>query len=371
MVRYISVSLALFLSAPAWAGPDVVAATVRGDPGIKSIDALSFAPDGVLLVGDGAGSQVVAVVTRDVKEVARLAARIAAFDAAVAGVLGVGAKDIEILDLAVNPASGRCYLAVRRQADKSFVLVTIDGSGRIEEFGLKDVEFAAIPLPKGAEAPVSKVTDVAWAGGKLLAAARANEEFASKIFVASGPIRHNAEGALVSAETYHVAHGKWETKAPMSVLMPFEEEGKACVVGAFSCTPVVKYPLDGIQPGAKVKGISMIELGSGNRPIDMVTYVRDGKRYVLINTFRMHHDRKPFGPSPYWAARFDSDLLAGGENVNEKAVQRLKGDKPATDRIVLVEAYHGVTHLDVLSPTHAIVLRQNGGALDLEAILLP
>ena len=371
MIRTIAAALCLAVAAPAWADSEVVASTVKGDPGIRSIDVLGFAPGGVLLVGDGRAAQVVAIMTGDVKPAAPLAARIEGFDAKIAGRLGVGAKDVEIIDLAVNPASGRAYVAVRRQTDKLPVILTVDGGGRIEELPLKDVEHARIPLPQGEQAPVSKVTDVAWAGNRLLAAARANEAFASKIFAADGPIRHGAEGALVSAETYHVAHGKWETKAPMSVLMPFEEAGTAYVVGAFTCTPVVKYPVDAIRPGAKVKGISMIELGSGNRPIDMVTYVKDGKRHVLMNTFRVHHAKKPFGPSPYWAARFDADLLAGRDKVNENAVRRLEGDAPATDRIDLVEAYHGVTQLDLLDERRALVVRATAAGLDLEPLPLP
>ena len=39
-----------------------------------------------------------------------------------------------------------------------------------------------------------------------------------------------------SAETYHVAHGKWETKAPITSFVPLEENGKHYVVGSFACT---------------------------------------------------------------------------------------------------------------------------------------
>src|SRR5690606_20709580 len=126
---------------------------------------------------------------------------------------------------------------------------------------------------------------------RIVAAARCNEEFASKIFAAEAPLRHDASGQMYSAETYHVAHGKWETRAPMSVLIPYEEEdGSLSIVGAFSCTPVVKYPIESLQPGAKIKGISMIELGSGNRPLDMFAYNKaDGTPSVLTNTFRFHH----------------------------------------------------------------------------------
>jgi len=365
-MMHLSLAIVLALS-----GSEVVKTTVKGDPGLKSIEVLGFAPDGILLVGDGKGAQIVALMTGDTKAVRAFDGKLDGIDAKLAGRLGGTAKEIEILDLAVNPASSRIYFAVRRQSDKSSVILTLDGSGKIEELGLKSIEHARIPLPQGETAAISKVTDVAFAGGRVLAAGRANEEFASKIFVAKGPIVHNAEGAVYSAETYHVQHGKWETKAPMSVLMPYEENGKLFIVGAYSCTPVVKYPIDALQPGAKVKGLSMLELGSGNQPLDMFTYTKGGKTQVLMNTFRFHHEKKPFGPSPYWSASFDHDLLGDPEKVNEKAVRRLAGDKPATERIRLVESLHGAVHLDRLNDAQALVLRKTAEGFDLEAIALP
>ena len=142
--------------------------------------------------------------------------------------------------------------------------------------------------------------------------------------------------------------------------MPFTEGGKTYVVGAFACTPVVKYPLDALSPDAKVKGTSVIELGSGNRPLDMFTYTKDGKEYVLANTLRFHHEKRPFGPSPYWTVRFERSLLGEEENVNEKALLRLNRRlQPATPRIVMVDGFHGVVQMDRLGETEALVLKQN------------
>src|SRR5438445_12108191 len=39
----------------------------QGSPAVQSIEAISFAPEGVLLIGDGRGKQVVAVDTGDTK----------------------------------------------------------------------------------------------------------------------------------------------------------------------------------------------------------------------------------------------------------------------------------------------------------------
>lgn len=351
------------------AGP-VISQPEKGDPAVKSINVLSFAPQGVLLIGDGTGSQIVAIETGDVSAKPKLAEAIDGIDAKLAARLGTKADGIEIIDVAVNPASGTPYFAVRKQDEKRNLILTVDGQGEIHEFELKDVSYARIQLKAG-EDKIGAITDVAWADTQIVAAGRSNETFASKIFSIDVPLTNDVVGNVYSAETYHVSHRRWETKAPMSVLIPIKENDKSYVVGAFSCTPVVKYPLDSLQPGAQVKGSSMIELGSGNRPIDMFVYEKDGKSFVLSNTFRFHHDRRPFGPSPYWTVKFEQGLLDDGDAVNEKAVLRLKGSEPATDKIEMVEAFHGVMQMDKLDDAHALVLRQTEEGVRLEVLPLP
>ncbi len=363
--------VALFNVALAQSADKVIGKSVKGKPEIRSINVLSFAPDGVLLIGDGQGSQIFAVETGDASPRERLSQKIEAIDAKLAGRLGAKPDGIEIIDLAVNPVSGTAYIAVRKQDDKSYVVLTVDGEGKIGELELDDVNYARIKLSVE-NGNISLITDVAWADSQLVAAGRSSEQFSSKIFGIKTPLEHEAAGNVFTAETYHVSHGRWETKAPMSVLIPLKEDGKDYVVGAFSCTPVVKYPLDALQPGATVKGISVVELGSGNRPIDMFVYEKEGKQFVLANTFRFHHQRKPFGPSPYWTVKFEQNLLVEKENVNEKAIQRLKGNyEPATDKIELVEAFHGVTQMDRLDEKRALALREVEKGVSLEPLPLP
>ncbi len=350
---------------------EVLQKTVTGSPVVKSINVLEFAPDGVLLIGDGAGSQILAVKTGDTTAVPQPKANIAGIAAKLAASMGTTAKGIEIVDLTVNPASGRVYFAVRHQADRKYAVLTLDGAGEIDEFSLKDVTYARLPLSAGDKAKVSAITDVAWADDRIVAAGRSNESFSSKIFSIYAPLSHEAVSSSYSAKTYHVSHRKWETKAPMSVVLPMRENGKTWIVGAFSCTPVVKYPLDSLKEGALVTGTSVIELGSGNRPLDMLLYEKDGKSYVLANTFRFHHAKRPFGPSPYWTVRFEQSLLSESDNVDEKAQRRLAGSKPATDRIQMIESFHGVTQMDRLNETHAVVLRKTDNGFDLEALQLP
>ena len=353
--------------------PKVLHNPVKGTPEIGKIDVISFAPNGTLLIGDATKSQILAIETGDTSPVTGDYQAVAGIQKEIAGLVGAPEKGVEIVDLAINPDSRRLYLAVRKQDDQAHLILTMTPDGKLDHFQIKDVTYARIPIPQGQEAPINTLTDVTWARDRIVAAARCKEEFASKIFAAEAPLRHDAAGQMYSAETYHVAHGKWETRAPMSVLIPYEEEdGSLYIVGAFSCTPVVKYPIESLQPGAKIKGISMIELGSGNRPLDMFAYDKsgDGEASVLTNTFRFHHEKRPFGPSPYWACRFDQELLSA-KNTNEEAIRRLKGNAPATDRIELAEPFHGVVQMDRLDNKNALALRETETGLELVTLALP
>lgn len=346
--------------------------STRGTPALKSIEVLSFGPEGTLLIGDGAGQQIIAVATGDTRPIGSLPGKLPNIQSEIAARLGVAADGIVLLDMAVNPASGRAYLAVKRQADKIPVIVTVGEGGQIGELVLEDVEYARVRLPDDGRAPLTQITDVAWADERLIAAGRANEEFASKIFVASTPLEHDSTGQIHSAETYHIAHGRWETKAPMMTILPYQQDGKSYVVGAFGCTPIVKYPLEQLQAEAQVKGISVIELGSGNRPLDMFTYERDGRQYVLASTYRFHHDRRPISPGPYWTVRFDRSLLDEQQQVNEQAKKHSAGEYEASENIVMVDTFHGVAQMDQLNEAEALVLRVDAsGRVDLERVQLP
>lgn len=362
--------LAVLLAIPCALTANVIEKSTVGDPGLKSINVISFAPEGVLLVGDGAAAQIVAIDTQDTKAGKPLAKKVANIQQQIAGHLGAKADGVEIMDMAVNPASNKAYIAVRKQDDKSYLIVTVDAAGEVREFELDKVKYARVKL-SSADVKVNRITDVAWADDRVVAAGRSNETFASRIFSIDAPLQHEAQGNSFSAETYHVAHGQWETKAPMSVVIPYKEDGKTYVVGAFSCTPIVKYPIDSLKPGAQVKGESVLELGSGNTAIDMFIYKKGDKQYVLANTFRFHHKRKPFGPSPYWTVKFEQGILAAKTEVNEKALRRLKGYEPVTDRVEMVEAFHGVTQMDKLGDANALVMRESDAGISLEVLALP
>lgn len=362
----------MLLSASGTFGADVMKNAEKGTPKLKSIDAIRFAADGVLLLGDGPGSQLVAVTTNDTKEIPWKDAKIEGIEDKLAARIGAPAKGIEVRSMAVNPLSKKAYFVVRKADDRKNLILTVDGTGAIAEFPLESVNFVAIPLPKGETSPITRVTDIAVTNKRVLIGATASEEFASKVCSVPLPLDPKGTSAAFSAETYHVSHRKWETRAPMTSIMPFEQNGKEYVVGAFACTPVVRYPLDDVQPGAKVKGESVIELGSGNQPRAMFTYEKNGKTYVLMNTFRFHHKQRPFGWSPYVTFKMDIGLIGQGDHLNEKAIQRLASGKPSTDAIAIVEEFEGTINLDRLDASRALALKEEkDGGRTLAVIPLP
>ena len=372
----VAVALGLLAwAAPAHAQNTILKAAASGDPQVKSIQAISFAPQGVLLIGDGKGRQIVAVETGDTTPHKWTRNEVAKIDEQLAGRLGTTAKGITISRLAVNPASGTAYLAVRKTDDKRDLILTVDGTGKVGEFALDKVKYARVKLP-AAEGEQVLITDVTWAGDRVLAAVQAKDIFTSKIASVKAPLVNDAQSVSYSTETYHVAHRQWETKAPIRTLMPYEQDGKKYVVGAFTCTPIVKFGLDDLEPDAKVKGASVIEVGFGNEPREMFTYEKGGHKYILMCVQRMARFQKsmPVGPSPYWTVRVDADLLRETDKINQKALWRTKGKtvESITDRAIVVPAYHGVICMDRLDGDRALVVRvDDKGNHDLQALMLP
>src|SRR5438132_1696186 len=118
MIRCLAWSAALALIATPAFGAEVFKSTTTGNPKVQSIDVLAFGPGGALLIGDGKGSQVVAIDTGDTTAKPWTASAIDKIDEKLAGRIGATAKGIEIAHLAVNPASGTAYVAIRNHASK-------------------------------------------------------------------------------------------------------------------------------------------------------------------------------------------------------------------------------------------------------------
>jgi len=118
----------------------------------------------------------------------------------------------------------------------------------------------------------------------------------------------------------------------------------------------VKFPVTTLQPGAKVMGTTIAELGSGNRPIDMVVYEKDGADYLLMsNTSR--------GVMKIPTSDFDSQ---------PGLTEPVGGGSTAGVAFETIEQLTGIEQLDLLDDQHIVVIaRTDAGLANLEALSLP
>jgi hypothetical protein len=126
------------------------------------------------------------------------------------------------------------------------------------------------------------VTDLAYVDGMVIVAGASNEEFSSTLrripFPFSGDAKSN------SLEIFHVSHGRYETASPIRTFLPYG--ANTSVLASYTCTPVVHFSLGNMQPGTQIKGKTVADLGAGNTPIDIVSYERDGREYLLVSNTR-------------------------------------------------------------------------------------
>jgi hypothetical protein len=252
----------------------------KGTPELKSAARLAFGPDGILFIGDNTSATVFAIGTGDVKGYATSSIKVDKLNEKIGAMLGVAASGIKINDLKVNPASGNLYLAIAR--GNLPAIVKLDRDGKLSLVELKDVPFSSAKLGNagGGKSAALAITRMAYAKGKLYVAGLSNEEFASNLRVLAFPFGTVDKGS--STEIFHGAHGKLETNSPIRTFAIIQIANETTMLASYTCTPLVRIPVDSLKPGEKVKGITVAELGNGNEPLDMLPYSKGGKEYVLM-----------------------------------------------------------------------------------------
>jgi hypothetical protein len=357
-----SLAIAALATIPTTAGAqDLTKDMKKGAPDLKSAGPLAFAPEGVLFVGDPQGGAVFAIATGETSgKPDEVTLNVAGIDEKIAAALGTSASEILINDLAVNPASGTAYLSVSRGKGPAAapVIVRVDGTGKISELSLKDVSFSKAMLPNPPAPGEGKnnqraeaITDLAYAGGKVIVAGLSNEEFASNL--RSIPFPFQAADAGAGVEIFHGAHGRFETKSPVRTFALYSIGTEPHVLAAYTCTPLVKFPLKDLKPGSKVKGTTVAELGNGNRPLDMIVYQSGGKDYALLTN------------SKRGVMKISLENIDKAEGITQKI-----SDK-AGQTYETIASLKGVLELDRLNKGHAVVLSRDNGPANLQTIPLP
>ena len=261
----------------------------KGTPGIKSISALSFGPDGILFIGDSRSASVFAIDTKD-KTVADKAANvdIKNIDVKIAASLGTEAKNIRIKDIAVNPLSKKIYCAVESM-DGTPVLLMLEGD-KILPVSLKDIDFSTASIAnvpaedqkdnRGRSLRESVISDLNYENGVVMLSGISNQEFSSTFRTIPFPFTDKQQQS--SLEIFHAAHGKYETNSPIRTFTTATLNGKNYLVASYTCTPLVLFPIDELQPGKHVKGRTVGEFGAGNSPIDMITVKKGDNTYLVM-----------------------------------------------------------------------------------------
>jgi hypothetical protein len=275
-------------------GMDLTEGFIFGNPEIGSINQLNFGPQGILFVGDSKNATIFALDTKDTnaKDTAD-EINMGEVDTKIAAALGTTTEKIKITDMAVNPVSKAVYFSVSTVSGIP-VLLKLDGEN-FESVPIKEIGYSKIGLsdPIAVDAKdrrerplrVWAISDLKYHDGKVLVSGLSNKEFGSTF--RSIPFPFNDAQEYASLEIYHAAHGQYETNSPIKTFDVVQLEGKEYLMASYTCTPLVLFPMGELKNGVHSKGRTVAELGSGNSPLDMVSYEREGKRYfVMSNTNR-------------------------------------------------------------------------------------
>ena len=325
-------------------------------PTLQSIGPLAFGPDGTLYAGDRQAATIFALdlgaqaasPTAGTKDITNI-------DTTIASMLGVGAADISIADIAVHPRSRNTFIAVMRGQGPAAqpALLRVDGAGKIDLVAMDTVKFTSITIPNPAQGPArnNAITDLAFANGRVWVAGLSNEQFASKLWSVAYPFTTADAGA--SVEIFHGNHDAIETRSPIMSFVPYMVGNQPHIIGGYTCTPLVKFAIDSLKTGDKVRGTTIAELGAGNRPIDMVLYKKDGQEFLLMaNTSR---GVMKIPTSSFASAAPITERVGGTAGVPFETVASLTG----------------IEQLDLLDAMKAMVIVKAATSRNLTAVILP
>lgn len=347
--------LTVFLVVGTAPAADVTDGMTKGTPALKSATALAFGPSGVLFIGDPQAATIYAVATDDTVPAGRDPVNVEKLGDRIGSLLGVPADQIQIGDVKVNPASGNVYLSVTRGrgADAAPAILKLSRDGKLDEFALKNVPFSKVTIPNANDKQRTlAITSLGYVDGKLIVAGLSNEEFASTLRTIPVPFKDADKGAGI--QIFHGAHGKLETQAPVRTFVAYKIGEQENVLAAYTCTPLVKIPVQELKAGAKVKGTTIAELGNRNNPLDMIVYKKDGKDYILMAN------------SARGVMKIPAEHFADATPITAR---------PATEKAGIVyqtiEGLTGVEQLDKLDNDRALLLVKKNGDLSLVTVALP
>jgi len=319
--------------------------------GLKSAGALAFGPDGVLFVGDSMGGAVAALQTDD-RTPSSAPVNVQGIDEKIAALVGVMPSDLLINDVAVNPISRNVYVSAARGRgpDASPLVIRVEGSGKLTLLKLDSIKHETVNLSDAPDANASgrqnprtqTITDMAYVNGNLMIAGMSNEEWSSALRSIPYPFKTASKGTQL--QIWHASHGRYETQSPVRTFVPYTIDNKQYLLAAYTCTPLVKIPVSDLKAGAQVKGVTITDLGSGNQPLDMVPYSKDGHEYILIAN------------SSFGVVKLHADNLGQYKPIDSPTIVDVAG--APYDKI---GSLTNVRHLTSFDSANAVILTSAGG----------
>jgi len=333
----------------------------KGTVDLQSSGPLAFGPSGILFIGDPKAAKIYAVNTEDEKTTGT-SFDVDNLDGIISHQLRNG--QVSIADLAVNPETGNAFLSVTAGGKTDIIRVSPDGS--VAPLNLDKIANSSVSLPNAPEDKEvqrgrrksnprsNSITDLAYTAGRILVAGLAAGEAPSSVREFDFPFTKSGKGFRV--EIFHAAHGRSEDYAPIQTFVPFNIGGEPSLLAGYTCTPLVKIPINKLTSQDKIQGTTIAELGNRNRPLDMIVYSQHGKAFVLMAN------------SARGVMKISTENLENAKALTE----RVSNGGVAGQSYETIDALDGVVQLDKLNDTHALVVIQaEDGPMTLKSVQLP
>jgi hypothetical protein len=268
--------------------------------------ALTFSLDGVLFVGDnisgavfaypmGAGTAPAPAAPFDVEGI----------DGRIALLLKTPKSSVHINGMAVHPTSHDVYLSASF-GPGSPALVKVSPAGVLSQVDLARAKSTSwvvpdaptpdehfrdrtgdLPIPRGdrdhikAMTPMRSMTivDIKFHNGQLFVAGISNEEFSSTLRRVFYPF--DGRSSSTAVRIYHVAHERYETRAPIRAMGFATIDGQDTLIAAYTCSPIVLIPTADLKDGAKVTGRTVGDMGNG-QPLSLVSVSFHGQPSLFV-----------------------------------------------------------------------------------------
>lgn len=283
---------------------------------LKFAGALEFSETGTLFVGDNYNGAIYALDMTGGNAPDKVApVNVGDIDVKIADVLGVSRSAVSINDMAVHPVTAEIFVSVSRigNFESAPAIMKVSQNATIELLDLTSIGFQKQELnnypeldttfrPRGLGKMPPLARDIAKGDIKLTSLAIMDMEFHEGELFVSGvaydnflstlrrmPYPFTQDQTIANVEMYHISHDQYETRAPIRAMSIQQIDGKAQLIAAYTCSPIVAIDLDAIEDGAKITARTLMDYGNG-QPLDMISYSMNGEDMLFLT----NNSRSPY-----------------------------------------------------------------------------